>query len=212
LDKKLSQALPGIFESIEFGEYGALHMILKKIPPFSKIHVANSMAVRYLNFLGKRNQEIICNRGTSGIDGSNSTAVGCTFTTKEPVTLNTGDLAFFYDRNAFWHNYAMPNLRIILLNNHSGGIFRLIDGPKNQPELEEYFETRQTLNAKSLAQEFGFAYTLVQNKTELETGIQDLFSAGVRPKLLEIQSESAKNAQLLNEVKGLVKKLLEDPN
>lgn len=212
LDKKLSQALPGIFESIEFGEYGALHMILKKIPPFSKIHVANSMAVRYLNFLGKRNQEIICNRGTSGIDGSNSTAVGCTFTTKEPVTLITGDLAFFYDRNAFWHNYAMPNLRIILLNNHSGGIFRLIDGPKNQPELEEYFETRQTLNAKSLAQEFGFAYTLVQNKTELETGIQDLFSPGVRPKLLEIQSKSAKNAQLLNEVKGLVKKLLEDPN
>jgi len=115
LEQKTKVNLSEILESGEFGEYFALHSILKKTPPFSKIHVANSMSVRYLNFLGKRNQEVICNRGTSGIDGSNSTAVGCTFTTKEIVTLVTGDLAFFYDRNAFWHNYTMPNLRIILL-------------------------------------------------------------------------------------------------
>ncbi|HSF52485.1 MAG TPA: 2-succinyl-5-enolpyruvyl-6-hydroxy-3-cyclohexene-1-carboxylic-acid synthase, partial [Algoriphagus sp.] len=140
LEKAVSQALPTTFSLVEFGEYPALHYLLKKIPLHSKLHLANSMAVRYVNFLGRRNQEIICNRGTSGIDGSNSSAVGCTFTTKDPVTLITGDMAFFYDRNAFWHNYGMANLRIVILNNHSGGIFRLIDGPAKQPELEEFFE------------------------------------------------------------------------
>ncbi len=209
LEKKVQEALPQIFESTEFGEYVAMHSVLKKIPPFSKIHVANSMAVRYLNFLGKRNQEIICNRGTSGIEGSNSTAVGCTFTTKDPVTLITGDMAFFYDRNAFWHNYAMPNLRIILLNNHAGGIFRLIDGPRNQPELEEYFETKQVLTAQKLAEEFGFAYALVQNQGELKEQLQQLFTPGVKPRILEIQTESANNAQILTSVKAEINKILE---
>ena len=208
LEKRVQAALPEIFESVEFGEYPALHRVLKKIPPFSKIHLANSMAVRYVNFLGKRNQEIICNRGTSGIDGSNSTAVGCTFTTKEPVTLITGDMAFFYDRNAFWHNYNIPNLRVILLNNHAGGIFRIIDGPSKQPELEEFFETSQKLNASHLAEEFGFEYCLAKNQDELEAALLNFYTPSLRPKIIEIESSSPKNVTILKQVKEKVKSVL----
>jgi 2-succinyl-5-enolpyruvyl-6-hydroxy-3-cyclohexene-1-carboxylate synthase len=189
---------------VEFGEYPALHFILKKIPPFSKIHLANSMAVRYVNFLGKRSQEISCNRGTSGIDGSNSTAVGCALTTKEPVTLITGDMAFFYDRNAFWHNYGLPNLRIIILNNHAGGIFRLIEGPAKQPELEEYFETKQKLNASHLAVELGFQYSLVRNQEDLEVAMKNFYDPGLKAKILEIETSSEKNAEILNHVKAKI--------
>ncbi len=210
LEKKVQAALPPAFESVEFGEYSVLHTLLKKIPPFSKIHLANSMAVRYVNFLGKRNQEIICNRGTSGIDGSNSTAVGCTFTTKEPVTLITGDMAFFYDRNAFWHNYAMPNLRIVMLNNHAGGIFRLIDGPAKQPELEEFFETRQKLNAFHLAAEFGFEYQLIKNQEELEKALTNFYEPSLKPKILEIESSSPKNAEILKQVKTHIKRAIQE--
>ncbi|MDF2158353.1 2-succinyl-5-enolpyruvyl-6-hydroxy-3-cyclohexene-1-carboxylic-acid synthase [Algoriphagus sp. CAU 1675] len=205
LESKVQQALPKIFEGLEFGEYKALHFLLKKIPPFSKIHLANSMAVRYVNFLGKRNQEIFCNRGTSGIDGSNSTAVGCTFTTKDPVTLITGDMAFFYDRNAFWHNYPTPNLRIIVLNNHAGGIFRIIEGPSKQAELEEFFETRQKLTAKNLAEEFGFQYSRVRNFEELESSLQKFYEPCLHPKILEIETSSPKNAALLKLVKDKIK-------
>lgn len=204
LEKTVSLSIPAVLSEVEFGEYGALHSVLKKIPPFSKIHVANSMAIRYLNFLGKRNPEVRCNRGTSGIDGSNSTAVGCTFTTKDLVTLITGDLAFFYDRNAFWHNYAMPNLRIVLLNNHAGGIFRMIDGPKNQPELEEFFETKQKLTAQHLATEYGFFYVKVNSKSELDAALTDFFAPGIHPKILEIESQSPKNAEILKEVKAKI--------
>jgi len=210
LEQKTQSALAEVFKTSEFGEYSALAFCLSKTPSISKIHVANSMAVRYLNLLGKREQEISCNRGTSGIDGSNSTAVGCTFTTKDTVTLITGDMAFFYDRNAFWHNYAMPNLRIILLNNHAGGIFRLIEGPANQPELEEYFETKQNLSAQHLATEFGFFYVKVVNQEELEATLTDFYSDSIHPKILEIETSSPKNAEILKLVKEKIKQSLEN--
>ncbi|MCE7053617.1 2-succinyl-5-enolpyruvyl-6-hydroxy-3-cyclohexene-1-carboxylic-acid synthase [Algoriphagus sp. AGSA1] len=205
LEKTVSANLTQILQREAFGEYAALANCLGKTPLLSKIHVANSMPVRYLNLLGKRNQEVICNRGTSGIDGSNSTAVGCTFTTKEIVTLITGDMAFFYDRNAFWHNYTMPNLRVILLNNHAGGIFRLIDGPAKQPELEEFFETKQKLSAQHLATEFGFFYSKAVNHEELEASLIDFYSDSLHPKILEIETSSPKNAEILKEVKEKIK-------
>lgn len=204
LENNVKGSLDAILESADFGEYKALYACVKVIPYHSKLHLANSMTVRYINFLGKRQQEIICNRGTSGIDGSNSTAVGCTFTTKDPVTLITGDLAFFYDRNAFWHNYPINNLRIILLNNHAGGIFRLIDGPSKQPELEEFFETKQRLSAGYLAKDFGFEYHLANDERSLEMGLKKFYEKSIRPKILEIETESKKNAAILKWVKGMI--------
>lgn len=201
LENKVKGNLKPILEFAEFGEYKALNTCLKAIPDHSKIHLANSMTVRYVNFLGHRQQEIICNRGTSGIDGSNSTAVGCSFTTKDPLTLITGDMAFFYDRNAFWHNYPINNLKIILMNNHAGGIFRLIDGPAKQPELEEFFETQQRLSAGYLAKDFGFEYHLANDERSLEMGLKNFYDKSIRPKILEIETKSKKNAAVLKWIK-----------
>ncbi|UCS95636.1 2-succinyl-5-enolpyruvyl-6-hydroxy-3-cyclohexene-1-carboxylic-acid synthase [Echinicola marina] len=201
LETKITNALEGI----DFGEFKAIYEVLKHIPHNSKLHLANSMSVRYVNFLGPRKQEIICNRGTSGIDGSNSTAVGCTFTTKDFVTLITGDLAFFYDRNAFWHNYPFNNLRIILLNNQAGGIFRLIDGPSKQAELEEFFETKQSLQAENLAKDFNFKYYTAKDEIELENALEDFYHPSIRPKILEVKSESVKNAEILKTFKKMLK-------
>lgn len=208
LELKVKNELPKVLNRVGFGEYSALHAALQTIPKLSKIHAANSMSVRYLNFLGAREQEVCCNRGTSGIDGSSSTAVGCTFTTKELITLVTGDLAFFYDRNAFWHNYAMPNLRIILLNNHAGGIFRIIKGPNEQPELEEFFETKQKLSAQHLATEFGFYYTKVVNAEELDATLIDFYEESLHPKIVEIETESDHNTRLLKAIKDQISKSL----
>jgi 2-succinyl-5-enolpyruvyl-6-hydroxy-3-cyclohexene-1-carboxylate synthase len=208
-EKKLMHHFPEIMEQADFGEYKAIHECLKHLPSPSKIHLSNSMTVRYANFIGIKdgNQEVVCNRGTSGIDGANSTAVGCTFTTKDPVILITGDMAFFYDRNAFWHNYSLPNLRIILLNNHAGGIFRLIEGPSKLPELEEFFETRQSLNAKLLAQEHGFDYFLVEEEENLKEILKNFYHPSIKPKILEISSDSNQNAKILAWIKAEVKQI-----
>ncbi|WP_291787151.1 2-succinyl-5-enolpyruvyl-6-hydroxy-3-cyclohexene-1-carboxylic-acid synthase [Cecembia sp.] len=210
MENQVKNKIDAMMTQAPFGEYKAIGTCLKYIPAQSKLHLANSMAVRYVNFFGQRAQEIICNRGTSGIDGSNSTAVGCAFTTKDPVTLITGDMAFFYDRNAFWHNYPMNNLRVILLNNHAGGIFRLIDGPAKQPELEEYFETRQRLSAGYLAKDFGFDYHLANDERSLEMGLKDFYAKSIHPKILEIETDSTQNAKILKWVKEKVAEDLSD--
>jgi 2-succinyl-5-enolpyruvyl-6-hydroxy-3-cyclohexene-1-carboxylate synthase len=158
------------------------------------------MAVRYANIIGLepgQNIPVFANRGTSGIDGCTSTAVGTALSTSRITTLITGDLAFFYDRNGLWHNYLPENLRIVLLNNHAGGIFRLIDGPRRQPELAEFFETYQALDAQQTALDFKMQYFSCQNESELEQ-VLPAFWAG-RAGILEIFTDSQVNAAFFDE-------------
>jgi len=194
-------------------EYYAVSVALKDLPQLSSLHLANSMAVRYANLIGLSSSysevEVIANRGTSGIDGSSSTAVGAALSSPDRLhILITGDLAFFYDRNAFWHNYPLPNLRVILLNNHGGGIFRMINGPSRQPELDEYFETRQSLEAENTARDFGMEYQRIDitqrsAQKELEEILPDFFAENSRhAKLLEIISDSKTNTKVFRQFKS----------
>jgi 2-succinyl-5-enolpyruvyl-6-hydroxy-3-cyclohexene-1-carboxylate synthase len=193
-----------------FNELNIFNEILSLIPENSILHLANSMAVRYANFWGlseyNRGIEVFANRGTSGIDGSNSTAVGAAVIAKDKtITLISGDLAFFYDRNGLWHNYLPKNLRIILINNQSGNIFRMIEGPSQQPELEEYFETFHHLEAAHTAQDFGLIYEKATNYSELNTALSHFFEASEKAKILEIKTDKKLNAQVFNEFKQMVK-------
>ncbi|WP_299700816.1 2-succinyl-5-enolpyruvyl-6-hydroxy-3-cyclohexene-1-carboxylic-acid synthase [uncultured Pontibacter sp.] len=180
-----------------YSELTAISRVLKTLPKQSNLHLANSMAVRYANILALQPQQdvqVYANRGTSGIDGSTSTTVGCALSSKRITTLLTGDMAFFYDRNGLWHNYLSANLRIVIINNHAGGIFRLIEGPKRQPELEEYFETRQQLDARNTALDFGLNYTACQSLEELEQILPAFFAPDAGAGILEIFTNSKSNA------------------
>ncbi|QNH63481.1 2-succinyl-5-enolpyruvyl-6-hydroxy-3-cyclohexene-1-carboxylic-acid synthase [Hymenobacter sediminicola] len=192
-----------------FNEFTAIYHALQQLPDRTALHLANSMAVRYANILGVpagRFVEVFANRGTSGIDGCTSTAVGAALAQPgRPVVLLTGDVAFFYDRNAFWHNYATPNLRVILLNNHAGGIFRLIDGPRQQPELEEFFETRQPLTAANTARDFNLRYLTAQSFAELESVLPVFFAPESGASLLEITTDSKTNAEFFEQYRAAVK-------
>ena len=196
-------------EAPPFNEFLAFRHALTALPENTALHLANSMAVRYANILGippGRQIEVFANRGTSGIDGCTSTAVGAALAQPgRPVVLLTGDVAFFYDRNAFWHNYPTPNLRVVLFNNHGGGIFRLIDGPRQQPELEEFFETRQTLTAENTARDFDLRYFSVSSVAELEAALPVFFAANGGAALLEIFTDSKTNAAFFEEYRAAVK-------
>ncbi|SNC59682.1 2-succinyl-5-enolpyruvyl-6-hydroxy-3-cyclohexene-1-carboxylate synthase [Hymenobacter gelipurpurascens] len=192
-----------------FNEFTAIYQCLQRLPNQSALHLANSMAVRYPNILGLpvgHRVEVFANRGTSGIDGCTSTAIGSALAQPaRPVVLLTGDVAFFYDRNAFWHNYPTPNLRVILLNNHAGGIFRMIDGPRQQPELEEFFETRQMLRAENTARDFGLRYTAVSSFAELESALPVFFAPESGASLLEITTDSKTNADFFEHYRAMVR-------
>jgi 2-succinyl-5-enolpyruvyl-6-hydroxy-3-cyclohexene-1-carboxylate synthase len=196
-------------EDQPFNEFAAMRRALASLPEDTALHLANSMAVRYANILGlptDRQIDVFANRGTSGIDGCNSTAVGAALAQPErPVVLLTGDVAFFYDRNAFWHNYPTPNLRVLLFNNHGGGIFRLIDGPRQQPELDEFFETHQALTAENLCRDFHLRYLPVSSYAELEAALPVFFAAESGAAVLEIFTDSKTNAAFFEDYRKAVK-------
>ena len=194
-----------------YSELSVVAKVLHQLPNKSNLHLANSMAVRYANIIGLKPEqevEVFANRGTSGIDGSTSTAVGCALTSTKINTLLTGDMAFFYDRNGLWHNYLPQNLRIVLLNNHAGGIFRLIEGPKQQPELEPYFETAQALDAENTARDFGMGYTAVGSLTELEKALPAFFAADAGAGILEVLTDSPENADIFEKYRRAVRSIV----
>ncbi|MCE7990631.1 MAG: 2-succinyl-5-enolpyruvyl-6-hydroxy-3-cyclohexene-1-carboxylic-acid synthase [Roseivirga sp.] len=205
-DRKKRANVHSFFQSQPFGEFETVNEVMSALPADSQLHLANSMSVRYANFVGLRGRsdvKVFCNRGTSGIDGSNSTAVGAALAQDQLITLITGDMAFFYDRNAFWHNYPIHNLRIVLLNNHAGGIFRMIKGPSDQPELAEYFETEQLLTAENTAKDFGMEYKKVGDREELGKALADFYQPGPTAKILEVETDSAQNTAIFKAYKAL---------
>jgi 2-succinyl-5-enolpyruvyl-6-hydroxy-3-cyclohexene-1-carboxylate synthase len=210
-DAAAAQFLGSFFaaEGQPFNEFSAMRQALALLPDGTALHLANSMAVRYANIIGLpegRQIDVFANRGTSGIDGCNSTAVGAALAQPErPVVLLTGDVAFFYDRNAFWHNYPTPNLRVVLFNNHGGGIFRLIDGPRQQPELDEFFETHQALTAENLCRDFGLRYLPVASFEELAAALPVFFAAESGAAVLEIFTDSKTNAAFFEDYRKAVK-------
>jgi 2-succinyl-5-enolpyruvyl-6-hydroxy-3-cyclohexene-1-carboxylate synthase len=207
-NKEAAKRIYTLFRDAPFSEFEAVSEVMDQLPQNSILHLANSMTVRYANFVGlspHQTVEVFANRGTSGIDGCNGTAVGAALQTDKLVTLITGDMAFLYDRNSFWHNFLPANLRIVVLNNHGGGIFRLLDGPKGQPEMEEYFETRQVLLAANAAKEYGFTYLYCASKADLQKHLPAFFDSTGGAKLLEIETSPEMNAEVYARFKAMIR-------
>lgn len=181
-----------------FTDWVATQAVLEGLPTNAHLHLANSMPVRYANLCGLEAGQAVrvwANRGTSGIDGCLSTAVGAALRTDALVTVLIGDVAFFYDRNALWQQALPANLRIVLLNNASGHIFRIIDGSAQQPELETFFETPHNLTAERTCADFGVAYERVTDLGTLSTALGTFFADSSSPKLLEITTDKYINAE-----------------
>lgn len=189
-----------------FNELTALEYVLSQLDKSSQLHIANSMPIRYTNLLGIESEEITvyCNRGTSGIDGCVSTAIGSAFIVSATVYLLVGDVAFFYDRNGLLLDNLPSNLKIILLNNAGGTIFRLIDGPSNQPELEKYFETKHNFTARRTAEDSGIEYALVETMKRLPEAWKQINNS-TKTALLEIKTDPLQNAEIYKELKLFLK-------
>lgn len=208
-ERRAVRCLEAFFPQPELGELECVKEVIKALPEKSHLHLANSMSVRYANIIGLNELhtgiKVFANRGTSGIDGCSSTAVGHCLSSTVLNVLITGDLAFFYDRNAFWHNYPLPNLRIVLLNNHGGIIFKMIDGPSNLPETDEYFVTQQKLSAKKLSEEFDFDYLELSHRRKLKNLLKDFFEEDGRAKILELQTNITLNKDIFEDLKQKMK-------
>ena len=185
---------------INFSDLKVFEILTKRIPKKYNIQVANSTPIRYFQLFDlKNNNMMLANRGTSGIDGSTSTAIGSSLQNDSPVLLVTGDLSFFYDVNALWNKHIPKNFRIIIVNNSGGGIFKILPGFKENNLFSEFIETQHNLSARLIAKMFNFSYTRVSTKFGLNLNLRTFFKNSKKPKILEIKTSSMKSTKILKD-------------
>lgn len=184
-------------KSCEYSDLKVFESVLDSVPEHSQLQLSNSSIIRYsqlfdLNPLLK----IFCNRGTSGIDGSTSTAIGAAWVVENQTVFITGDISFFYDSNALWNKQIKSDFRIIIINNNGGGIFKFIPGPKETNALT-YFETPHGLTAVHLAKMHGFEYISASSTDKVEVALEKFYLDSEKPKILEIFTPSSQNDLIL---------------
>lgn len=183
---------------IPFSDFKAFEFLSNNLPSDIQLQVSNSSAVRYLQLISiDKSIEVFCNRGTSGIDGSTSTAIGAALQSNKPTILITGDISFFYDSNALWNNYIPKNFKIILINNSGGGIFRILPGHQETEVFNTFFETSHKLNASHLAKMFGFNYFEANDEITLDNNWKKFISQNDSPAIIEIFTPEKINDKIL---------------
>lgn len=184
-------------DTCNFSDLKVFSIILPSLPINSQLQLSNSSVIRYSQlFNSNKTLRVFCNRGTSGIDGSTSTAIGAAFSVKEKTVFITGDVSFFYDNNALWNNYIPSNFRIIMINNGGGGIFRFLPGPKDSNALD-FFETPHNLTAEYLCKMHSFDYFTAKNEVELTNQLSKFYEDSKQPRLLEIFTPREDNDKIL---------------
>ena len=186
-------------EKVDFSDLAAFSMVLSSISDTYHLELANSSVIRYAQLFPRGNwKSSSSNRGTSGIEGSTSTAVGYCLGSKQDTLLITGDVSFFYDSNGLWNDHVPSNFRIIVLNNGGGGIFRFIEGPSTVENHETFFESAHNLSVKGIAQTFGLDYSICDSEASLKNELPEFLSTGGdRPKILEVKTPRIENDKVL---------------
>jgi 2-succinyl-5-enolpyruvyl-6-hydroxy-3-cyclohexene-1-carboxylate synthase len=209
-EQAAASALRRFLAEARFCELQALQIVFEMLPPQSKLQLGNSSIVRLASLLTvpvSKGMQVNANRGTSGIDGTVSTAVGAALVADTMTTLITGDLGFFYDRNALWQEDLPKHLRIIVFNNFGGGIFRILDGSRDQDELDVFFEASHNLNAEVTAREHGLNYFSAANLRDLQAVLSDFFAPTGMTALLEVKFDKHQNAEEFLQFKSRVRKI-----
>jgi 2-succinyl-5-enolpyruvyl-6-hydroxy-3-cyclohexene-1-carboxylate synthase len=185
---------------IPFSDFKVFDFICKNLPENCQLQVSNSSAIRYIQLFDVASSiPVFCNRGTSGIDGSTSTAIGASVVSTLPTVLITGDIGFLYDSNALWNNFIPSNFKIILINNGGGGIFRILPGHEETETFNTFFETSHQLNASHLAKMYGLHYFKAMDEISLDQQFSAFLAQNEQPSILEIFTPEKVNDLVLLE-------------
>ena len=160
------------------------------------VHYANSSAVRLACIYAQH--YVWCNRGVNGIEGSLSTAAGFSLATHDMTVCVIGDLSFFYDQNALWNSNLRGNLRIILLNNRGGGIFRQLPGLSDSPAADDLVMASHENTAQGICTQNDIGYMSAKNMDEMQIGVVTLLTReSERPMLLEVFTDNNDDVKAL---------------
>lgn len=189
-----------ILAAAPFCDLTVFNTLNDRIPGDSAVHLANSTPARYAQLFDRvRGHRWFSNRGTSGIDGCTSTAVGSAFATKQVTTLITGDTAFCYDSNAFWNDHLSAELKVIVIDNGGGNIFRYIEGPDQDAELLPWFEAPHGRSIEQLVKSFDLPYYYANDHASLESGLDKLYAVHEKAAVLHITTDAQRSPTVLRD-------------
>ena len=190
------RALDFVSEFSKLTDLQVFQTVQDLIPEDMVLHLANSSVVRYAQLFDPvKGVRYESNRGTSGIDGSTSTALGAAIVnpSKQHVLIS-GDISFIYDSNAFWYEPFPRNFKIIVIQNYGGGIFKIIAGPAESKQRKRYFEAKQVKSPASIAQAFGFQTKTISSLDELTEYLPLFLDPSCEMQVLEVQTDDVNNA------------------
>lgn len=194
LSKNIPQAV------FPYSEMSAIGKIIHHLPSSCSLHLANSSTVRYAQlFPLPKDVEVLSNRGTNGIEGSLSTALGYATASDKLNFIFIGDLSFFYDMNALWNANYGSNVRILLLNNAGGEIFHALPGLEMQDNSRRFITAIHRTSARAWAEDRGFRYLSAHNEDELNQAAEIFTQPSITPQplLLEVFTEKDQDIEHL---------------
>lgn len=194
-------------ESVPFSDLKTFYLINELLPENCNLHLSNSSVVRYSQLFDPiPNVNYFGNRGVSGIDGSTSTVFGYAKNSNRMNVFITGDLSFLYDSNAFWIDSIESNLKIILINNGGGGIFKIIPGPNTTKSLKEGFSTEHNHSFRKLVEAHDVDYSVVDNEDDIEEKLTYLLYKSKGVSVLEVDTSKVLNESYLHDYFNELKK------
>ena len=164
--------------------------ISKELPTDSIFHIGASNTVRAWSMFdlpeGVRSYG---NVGCRGIDGVLSSAVGAALADKQHLHFcAVGDLMFYYDMNCLGNRDITGNLRILLINNNGGGIFKQSVAPGYKFFGDEatnefiaaadHFGKGEKNVVKNYVEALGFKYISAKTKEEFDSVYIDFVTVG----------------------------------
>lgn len=161
-----------------WSELNAFKYILNSLPTHYNLFLSNGTPVRYGQLFSKNMPHAVySNRGVSGIDGTNATALGISCAYAGKTLLITGDLSFGYDTGILGLDNLNSKLKIIVINNNGGGIFRFIKTTKDLDCREEMFCADSHLPIKGLADAYNWKYYNVSDMHSLQSNFNDFINS-----------------------------------
>jgi 2-succinyl-5-enolpyruvyl-6-hydroxy-3-cyclohexene-1-carboxylate synthase len=163
--------------SENFSEPSIARTVTSSMTVGSHLVVSSSMPIRDVEWFGTTTSGVTVhsNRGTNGIDGVVSTAVGVSLATKARVTLLIGDIACLHDSNGLWAlNRRDVDLTIVVTNNDGGSIFSFLPQAEivSNSTFELLYGTPHGASFEHLAATHGIAFERVTTVSELAATLQ----------------------------------------
>lgn len=183
--------------SSPWSELEAFRILSHHIPHSANLFLSNGMCVRYADMWGIHGHACYGNRGVSGIEGCTSTAIGTALPYGGMTILITGDLSMTYDIGALATRLIPQRMRIIVVDNSGGGIFRFVATTRRQPDRERLWCVNPSLPLCELAGAYGLHYFEADSAQSLEEVLPDFLSFATGAAILRLGIDSEQSTAVL---------------